>query len=192
MRILLISSAFSGLTQRFYTELEDAGYIVSVELHQGDIAQLLEGVSLFKPDLILCPFLTQKLPKKIYQNYKCLIVHPGIKGDRGPSSLDWAIQNNEPEWGVSLLEAAEEMDAGPIWSNKTFPMRQATKSSIFYREVTQAAIDCLWEVLTYYDAPDFKPEVQDYSKADYTGKLLPSMKQEDRAINWKKHKTDEI
>jgi putative two-component system hydrogenase maturation factor HypX/HoxX len=192
MRILLISSAFSGLTQRFYTELEDAGYIVSVELHQGDMDQLLEGVTLFKPDLILCPFLTKRLPKEIYEHTKCLIVHPGIKGDRGPSSLDWAIQNGEPEWGVSLLEAAEEMDAGPIWSNKTFPMRLATKSSIFYREVTQAAIDCLWEVLTYFDAPDFKPEAQDTSRADYTGKLLPSMKQDDRAINWKKHKTDEI
>jgi len=91
MRILLISNAFSGLTQRFYTELEDAGYIVSVELHQGDMDQLLEGVALFKPDLILCPFLTKRLPKEIYEHYKCLIVHPGIKGDRGPSSLDWAI-----------------------------------------------------------------------------------------------------
>ena len=192
MRILLISTAFSGLTQRFYTELEDAGYSVSVELHSGDTAQLMEGVALFKPDLILCPFLTKRLPKEIYENTQCLIVHPGIKGDRGASSLDWAIQNGEPEWGVSLLEAAEEMDAGPIWSNKTFPMRQATKSSIFYREVTQAAIDCLWEVLTYFDAPNFKPEVQDYSRADYKGKLLPLMKQPDRAINWKKHKTDEI
>jgi putative two-component system hydrogenase maturation factor HypX/HoxX len=192
MRILLISTAFSGLTQRFYTELEDAGYTVSVELHSGDLEPLLEGVSLFKPDLILCPFLTRHLPKEIYENTKCLIVHPGIKGDRGPSSLDWAIQNGETEWGVSLLEAAEEMDTGPIWSNKTFPMRQTTKSSIFYREVTQAAIDCLWEVLTYFDAPDFKPEEQDTNRADYTGKLLPLMKQPDRAINWKKHKTDEI
>lgn len=192
MRILLISTAFSGLTQRFYTELEDAGFLVSVELHSGDIAQLLEGVSLFKPDLILCPFLTKRLPKEIYENYKCLIVHPGIKGDRGPSSLDWAIQNGEPEWGVSLLEAADEMDAGAIWANKTFPMRQATKSSIFYREVTQAAIDCLWEVLSYFDAPDFKPDVQDYRKPSYKGKLQPSIKQVDRAINWKIHKTDEI
>jgi len=192
MRILLISTAFSGLTQRFYTELEDAGYMVSVELHSGDMAQLVEGVSLFKPDLILCPFLTKRLPKEIYQNYKCLIVHPGIQGDRGPSSLDWAIQNGEPEWGVSLLEAAEEMDAGDIWANKTFLMRQATKSSLFYREVTQAAVDCLWEVLTYFDAPDFKPEVQDYSKLEYKGKLQPSIKQSDRAINWKSHKTDEI
>ena len=97
MRILLISTAFSGLTQRFYTELDDAGYNVSVELHTGNIEQLIEGVELCKPDLILCPFLTRKLPAEIYENYTCLIVHPGIKGDRGASSLDWAIQ------GLSLI-----------------------------------------------------------------------------------------
>ncbi|MGZ8158290.1 MAG: hemerythrin domain-containing protein [Methylobacter sp.] len=192
MRILLISSAFSGLTQRFYTELEDAGYTVSVELHLGDIPQLLEGVELFKPDLVLCPFLTRRLPKEIYQNYKSLIIHPGIKGDRGPSSLDWAIQNDEPEWGVTLLEAAEDMDSGDVWSSKTFPVRETTKSSLFYREVTQAAVDCLWEVLSYINAPDFKPESQDYSKPAFKGKLQPLMKQPDRAIDWKKHKTDDI
>jgi putative two-component system hydrogenase maturation factor HypX/HoxX len=82
MRILLISSSFSGLTQRFYTELEDAGYIVSVELHQGDIEQLLEGVSLFKPDLILCPFLTKHIPKEIYNHYTCLIVSPALRRQR--------------------------------------------------------------------------------------------------------------
>ena len=53
MRILLISSAFSGLTQRFFNELKDAGYLVSVELHHGDTPNLLKGVALFKPDLIL-------------------------------------------------------------------------------------------------------------------------------------------
>jgi putative two-component system hydrogenase maturation factor HypX/HoxX len=192
MRILLISNAFSGLTQRFYTEMDDAGYQVSVELHLGDNEQLLEGVSLFKPDLIICPFLTRRIPKEIYETYKCLIVHPGIKGDRGPSSLDWAIQNGENEWGVSLLEAREEMDSGDIWANKTFPMRATTKSSLFNREVTQAAVDCLWEVLTYIDAPDFKPEPLDYNNPDFKGSLRPMMKQQDRTIDWKKHKTDEI
>ena len=58
--------------------------------------------------------------------------------------------------------------------------------------MTQAAIDCLWEVLSYFDAPDFKPAAQDYNKPDFKGRLQPSMKQTDRAINWKKHKTDEI
>jgi len=192
MRILLLSSAFSGLTQRFYTELNDAGYIVSVELHHGNIPQLMEGVGLFKPDLIICPFLTQKIPAEIYEHYKCLIVHPGIVGDRGPSSLDWAIQNNETEWGVTLLEAQEEMDMGDIWAKKTFPMRHTTKSSLFNREVTQGAIDCLWEVLTYFDAPDFKPTGLDYNNPKVKGQLRPMMKQKDRAIDWKKQKTDDI
>lgn len=192
MRILLISSAFSGLTQRFYTELNDAGFIVSVELHLGNTDILQAGVALFKPDLILCPFLTRKLPPAIYENYTCLIVHPGIKGDRGPSSLDWAIQSGASMWGVSLLAAAEAMDAGPIWAHQTFPMRNATKSSLFYREVTQAAVACLWEALSYFDAPDFKPEIQDHQRPDYLGTTLPAMQQADRAIDWKKHKTDEI
>jgi len=192
MRILLLSSAFSGLTQRFYTELDDAGYVVSVELHHGNIPQLLEGVELFKPDLIICPFLTQKIPAEIYENYKCLIIHPGIVGDRGASSLDWAIQNGETEWGVTLLEAQEEMDMGDIWAKKTFPMRNTTKSSLFNREVTQAAVDCLWEALTYFDAPDFKPTPLDYNNPKVKGQLQPPMKQKDRAINWKKQKTDEI
>ena len=192
MRILLISSAFSGLTQRFFTELKDASYLVSVELHQGDIPRLLKGVALFKPDLIICPFLTQRIPKELYEKYTCLIVHPGIKGDRGPSSLDWAIQNGESEWGVALLEARAEMDTGNIWAAKTFPMRVATKSSLFNREVTQAAIDCLWEVLTYIDTPDFQPEPLNYNKADVKGKLRPFIMQKERAINWHRQTSDEI
>ena len=102
MKILLISTAFSGLTQRFFTELSDAGYMVSVELHHGDCQQLIDGVDLFKPDLIFCPYLTRKLPDAIYRKYTCLIVHPGIEGDRGASSLDWAIQNGMKEWGVTF------------------------------------------------------------------------------------------
>ncbi len=192
MRILLISSAFSGLTQRFYTELNDSGYQVSVELHSGDEEQLIEGVSLFKPDLILCPFLKQRIPPAVFKQTPCLIVHPGIKGDRGPSSLDWAIQNGEAEWGVTLLEAQEEMDAGDIWCSRTFPMRNATKSSLFNREVTQAAIECLWEVLTLFEAKDFKPEPLDYQDKKIKGQCLPLMKQSDRTINWNQHTTQEI
>lgn len=192
MRILLISTAFSGLTQRFYTELDDAGYTVSVELHLGNETHLIEAAELFKPDLILCPYLTRRLPVALYRRYTCLIVHPGIKGDRGPSSLDWAIQEGKHEWGVTLLAADDEMDAGAIWATKHFPMRPASKSSIFNREVTQSAVDCLWEALTYFETPHFKPETLDYGNPDVKGRLRPSMKQVDRQIDWKKDTTADI
>ncbi|MCK5356269.1 MAG: hydrogenase maturation protein, partial [Methyloprofundus sp.] len=53
-------------------------------------------------------------------------------------------------------------------------------------------MDCLWEVLTYFDAPDFKPTALDYNNPKVKGRLQPTMKQADRAINWKKQKTDDI
>jgi putative two-component system hydrogenase maturation factor HypX/HoxX len=66
-------------------------------------------------------------------------VHPGIVGDRGPSALDWALQEGATEWGVTVLQAEAEMDAGPVWATAEFPLRAAKKSSIYRNEVTQAA-----------------------------------------------------
>ena len=67
-----------------------------------------------QPDIILAPFLTKTVPEDVYNNLDipCIIVHPGIEGDRGRHSLDWALKQKQTEWGVTLLQAAEEMDAG--------------------------------------------------------------------------------
>lgn len=69
------------------------------------------------------------IPEDIYSRKKCLIVHPGIKGDRGPSSIDWAILSEKSEWGVTILEANKEMDAGDIWASRNFPI-SANQSKI--------------------------------------------------------------
>lgn len=67
-------------------------------------------------------------------------MHPGIKGDRGPSSIDWAILNQEKEWGVTLLEADKEMDAGDIWGTTTFPISPSqSKVEIYNSLVSKAA-----------------------------------------------------
>jgi putative two-component system protein, hydrogenase maturation factor HypX/HoxX len=49
------------------------------------------------------------IPEQVWSRYICVIVHPGIKGDRGPSSLDWAIANRERTWGVTILQATAEL-----------------------------------------------------------------------------------
>ena len=67
-------------------------------------------------DMIICLFLTKRVPTSLWENQTtpCLIVHPGRVGDRGMSSLDWAIQEKQPSCGVTVLQAAEEMDAGDV------------------------------------------------------------------------------
>ena len=55
-------------------------------------AEMEAAVAEHQPGLIVCPFLKRMIPESIWSRHRCLIVHPGPIGDRGPSSLDWAIE----------------------------------------------------------------------------------------------------
>ena len=184
MRILLITHSFNSLTQRLFCELTGAGHEVSIEF---DIADSVteEAVALFKPDLILAPFLKRAIPEAIWSRHRCLIVHPGIVGDRGPSALDWAIRNGVGEWGVTVLQAEAEMDAGPVWATATFPMRAARKASIYRNEVTEAAVRAVNATVGRINEPNFKPE-------RVPGQAHALMKQADRAIDWQTDDTASV
>jgi hypothetical protein len=111
MRILFFVTAHNSLSQRVYTALTDPiyGHHISVE-YATSAEALIEAAELAKPDIILCPFLTRKVPQEVYEKvnlllpritrfaypirrcrrqYLTLIVHPGAPGDAGPSALDW-------------------------------------------------------------------------------------------------------
>ena len=191
MRILLLSSAYNGLSQRTQVELEALGHETSVTLALSP-DYIRRGLLFFQPDLIICPFLKEKIPQDIWRRYTCLIVHPGIKGDRGPSSLDWAIMNEEQEWGVTVLEAAEEMDAGDIWATETFAMRQGSKASLYRSEVTNAAVKAILTAVERFESQSFQPEPLDYLKGDVRGELRPLMQQPTRKIDWTNDTVAEI
>jgi putative two-component system hydrogenase maturation factor HypX/HoxX len=183
MRILFLIHAFNSLTQRLYSELTARGHLVAIEFDIADsVAE--EAVALFKPDLIVAPYLRRAIPESVWRNHTCLIVHPGIVGDRGPSALDWAIQGGEQEWGVTVLQAEAEMDAGPVWAAETFPLRAAKKSSIYRNEVTEAATRAVLKAVGQFAAGDFVPKPLDYADPAVRGELRPLMKQADRAIDW--------
>ncbi|HEV7915240.1 MAG TPA: enoyl-CoA hydratase-related protein [Albitalea sp.] len=191
MRILLITTSYNGLCQRAHIELEDQGHEVSITLSLSE-DEMRMAVLLFQPDLIVCPFLKEKIPDDIWQGHRCIIIHPGIRGDRGPSSLDWAIIDNLSEWGVTALEAAAEMDAGDIWASHQFPMREASKASIYRREVTQAAMKAIGETVRKLGLADIAPQPLNYSDPTVCGRLRPAMKQESRNIDWTRDDTATI
>src|SRR6266481_7272171 len=183
MKILLVATAYNSLTQRVHVELDELGHEISVELAL-NAAVVSEAVALFQPDLILAPMLKTTIPEELWRNYRCIIIHPGPEGDRGPSSLDWAISLQTTKWGVTLLQATGELDAGPIWASVNFPMRVAPKSSIYRNEVTDAAIAAVRSVVKLVESADFVPAPVNYSNPEVFGRWRPSMKQRDRTLNW--------
>ncbi|MGY4412336.1 methionyl-tRNA formyltransferase [Bradyrhizobium sp. LB7.1] len=87
MRILLLSHSFNNLTQRLHVELCERSHEVSVELDiHPDVTR--ESVALYRPDLVIAPFLKRAIPDDVWRGVRCLVVHPGPPGDRGPAALD--------------------------------------------------------------------------------------------------------
>lgn len=188
MRILLLTHSFNSLTQRLFVELTELGHEVSIEFDVNDRVTE-EAVAMFRPELIVAPFLKRPIPETIWRAHRCIVVHPGIAGDRGPSALDWAITEGEREWGVTLLQANGEMDAGDIWASVGFAMRDATKGSLYRNEMTEAAVAGLKLTLARMAQPGFKPEPLDYSRPGVRGRARPSLRQSERAIDWRRDDT---
>ena len=137
-----------------------------------------------RPELIVCPMLKSIIPESIFAAHRCLIVHPGPVGDRGPSSLDWAIELGAAEWGVTVLEATATVDGGDVWATRTFAMRETGKSSLYRHEVRRAAVAAVVQAVTRIAAGSTAPEPLDQGDARATGRLRPLLTQAERAIDW--------
>jgi putative two-component system hydrogenase maturation factor HypX/HoxX len=186
MRILLLTHSFNSLSQRLFGLLRQQGHAVSVELDIAD-AVTEEAVAMFKPDVVLAPFLKRRIPESVWAHTVCLVVHPGIPGDRGPSALDWAIHRGETQWGVTVLQAVEDMDAGEVWAWEPFAVRPgATKSSLYRREVTHAAVVAVLRALQRFAPDSLTPKAAGLlrSVAIKPGTWNPLMRQTDRRVNW--------
>ena len=188
LRVLFLVSAHNSLSQRAWIALTELGHEVTVAVV--DSAAAMEvAVSQHRPQLIVCPMLKKMIPESIWTNHRCLVVHPGPRGDRGPSSLDWAIELGMREWGVTVLEASGEVDAGDVWATRNFRAREVGKSSLYRHEVRRAAIEALLEatgrIIAGGDAPDL-------GDAAATGRARALMRQDVRAIDWHSDGADSV
>lgn len=150
--------------------LRSRGHAVTVEMALRP-ELMISAAELAQPDLIICPFLTKRVPSEVYTRWLTLIVHPGAPGDAGPSAIDYALfgdLGNEADagkalaaldeshstagaqptfrshWAVTVLQAIETLDAGPIWAWDQFELdaeaQSMSKSDLYRGPVTRAAV----------------------------------------------------
>ncbi|MGW2509742.1 enoyl-CoA hydratase-related protein [Streptomyces scopuliridis] len=187
MRILLVSSAFNSLTQRVFVELRDRGHLVGVQLALGDDV-LREAVRRYAPELILAPMLTSAIPADVWSAHTCLIVHPGPVGDRGPSSLDWALHEGARQWGVTVLQADAVMDGGDVWATASCAVPAGvTKSGLYRGAVSDAALEAVLLAVERVASGDYVPRRQ--ADLPAVGRTRPYFAQTLRRIDWQRDGT---
>jgi putative two-component system hydrogenase maturation factor HypX/HoxX len=182
LRILFLVTAHNSLSQRAYIAVTELGHRVDVAVVASG-AEMEAAVALHDPELIVCPILKTIIPESIWARHRCLIVHPGPKGDRGPSSLDWAIELAMGEWGVTVLEASGDVDGGDVWATRTFRTRDVGKSSLYRHEVRREAVDGILEALAKLEAGSPAQPLRS-GDPDVTGRPRPLIRQAERAIDW--------
>ena len=188
LRILFLVSAHNGLSQRAWIALTELEHHVTVAVVDS-AASMEAAVCEHDPQLVVCPFLKTRIPESIWRTRRCLVVHPGPPGDRGPSSLDWAIELGVTEWGVTVLLADDVFDAGEVLATRAFPMREASKSSIYRHEVRRAAIEALLDAVNELTGPTDRGR---QGAAASSGRARPLMTQDVRAIDWQADSSESV
>ncbi|MBL8341333.1 MAG: hydrogenase maturation protein [Rubrivivax sp.] len=216
MKILLLTHAFNGLAQRLFVALREAGHVVSVELDIAD-AVTEEAVARWNPEVVIAPFLKRRIAESVWSRRLCLVVHPGPPGDRGPSALDWAILQGRREWGVTVLQAVQDFDAGPVWAWQSFAVPAGlSKASLYRRAVCEAAVPAVMAALARVVPGSPRPAPLDEAAGAAPGSAgaaapaatlepspgrtasaeargwQPLVTREQRAIDWVRHDSAEV
>ncbi|MEU6776707.1 enoyl-CoA hydratase-related protein [Streptomyces sp. NPDC046759] len=190
MDILLVASAFNSLTQRVYAELSDLGHRVDVVLASHGADAVRAALHELRPELVVAPMLKSAIPEDVWRDHTCLIVHPGPPGDRGPSSLDWAVADRATHWGVTVLQAEAAMDAGPIWAAEPFPVPPVGKSDLYRNEVSDAAVTAVLTAVRRYAEGSYKPRPQSDKSIGVVWR--DAFRQERRRIDWEQDDTETV
>ncbi|MFJ8627072.1 enoyl-CoA hydratase-related protein [Kitasatospora sp. NPDC093550] len=183
MRILLLASAFNSLSQRLHAELRDRRHTVDVRL-AGDDRELRASIRRLSPDLLLAPMLRTAIPEDVWSALTCLVVHPGPPGDRGPSSLDRAVQEGVTDWGVTVLQAEAELDAGPVWAWEPCRLPPLGKSDLYRNEVSDAAVRAALLAVERFASGSYAPRPQHGAEWREPVRVRPFLRQEERRIDW--------
>lgn len=116
------------------------------------------------PDISLYYGWSWMIPKEVYEDHLCLLLHPSpLPKYRGGSPLQHQIINGEKVSAVTILQVGERLDAGLIYSQTILPL-DGSLNDIMTRTVDIGTRDTI-SVLNDIAAGTANPTPQDESQA---------------------------
>lgn len=143
----------------------------------------IEQLHSLKPDLVAVAAYGQILPPAILDlpRFGALNVHTSLLPKyRGAAPIQWAILNDEPETGVTIMKMDAGLDTGAILSQEKTPvLPEDTAESLHDRLATMGA-DLLVRTIPDYVSAKISPRPQPAEGVTYA----PKIKKEAGQINW--------
>jgi len=99
---------------------------------------------------------------------------------RGAAPISWALINGEKNTGVSIIQMAEKMDAGPLIMQKAVKIKEQDNSITLEEYLGALSAQLLLQSIGLIEKGKYKLTFQDESDASFA----PKLKKEDGLIRW--------
>jgi methionyl-tRNA formyltransferase len=137
-----------------------------------------------QPDLIAVAAFGQILPKSILElpRFGCLNVHTSLLPKyRGAAPIQWAILNNEPETGVTIMKMDAGLDTGDILTQQATPIRPDDNAETLHDRLAPIGAELLVQTIQDHVTGKIQPYPQDSALATHA----PKIKKTDGQIDWR-------
>lgn len=131
----------------------------------------IDIISSLAPDVILVVAYGKILPKKILSLARCINIHGSILPKyRGASPIQEMILNDEPQYGVSVINMEESIDSGDILGIKSFEVTEYMDVDSLSKVLAKMGGDLVIDILENLN--NIKPIKQIDSDSTYCKKIL--------------------
>jgi len=137
----------------------------------------------YQPDLIVVAAYGQILPLSILEipRFGCINVHASLLPKyRGAAPIQWAILNDEPETGVTIMKMDAGMDTGAMLTQAITPIAPEDNAATLHDRLAKMGADLLVRTLPDYITGKITPRPQPAEGATYARKIT----KEDGHLDW--------
>jgi methionyl-tRNA formyltransferase len=110
------------------------------------------------------------IPRALLERHRWLNVHPSLLPRwRGAAPVERAIMAGDTETGVTVIKLVEELDAGPIAAQRSFPIGPEDDAGAVYDRAAEVGAELVEQAL---QTPTFTPQPKE--GITYAEKLAPA------------------
>ena len=145
----------------------------------------LDRIKRKKPDFIIVVAYGQILPKEFLEipRFFSINLHPSLLPKyRGAAPIQWAIMNDDPVTGVTVIKMTEKVDAGPILLQKEVPILPDETAGSLHDRLSEIGADLLIDAIKGIIDGKIKEKEQEEDKATFA----PKIDRELSKIDWER------
>lgn len=140
--------------------------------------EFIDELSSYKPDIFIVTAFGQILSSELLSvpGYGAVNIHASLLPKyRGAAPIQWAILNNDPVTGITIMKMARGLDAGPILMKEEVPIGENETSGQLFDRLSDLSGDVILKFLRNSAGKILKEEKQEDSRVSYAPKITKGM-----------------